>query len=424
MSGPKTSHLNLTPEQREALRQQQLARAELAVLQKQLKNIHAVVVQADSILEKFQPIWEETQDQEALNNAKELRRQAMEALNEASAMTEEAGLPALQETNRQIRDMQNYLTAVTRKLDTDFGSALDTFRGKSDEKVSRGFHLDFSSIIPKKSENPMLERILAELDALSCLNLTEDHRKELAAIRERATRISDQTFLKNFYAVTVTPYISACVRYQENWDRYGAEYQQKLLRLEENLRILGIEIPEIPFSENAVTDLDERIQQTDEIILYREEQAYISRCVDEAMQEMGYNLLGSRDITRRSGKKFHNELYLFDEGTAVNVTYSGDGQISMELGGICREDRLPSNAESLSLTEDMHAFCGDYSELEKRLKEKGIASLRISTLPADPQYAQMINISDYQLIAEPEEFQIRQKKQHSSKIRQKKAGED
>ena len=131
------------------------------------------------------------------------------------------------------------------------------------------------------------------------------------------------------------------------------------------------------------------------IIQRKEEQEYISECVDKAMQEMGYKVIGNREVVRKDGRRFTNELYLFDEGTAVNVTYSEEGQITMELGGLDDQDRIPSEAECQSLAQDMVSFCDDYLKIEEKLRAMGIVSHRVSILPPEAQFAQIINTSDY-----------------------------
>jgi hypothetical protein len=192
---------------------------------------------------------------------------------------------------------------------------------------------------------------------------------------------------------------------------------------EANTQLLGVPAEEIPFSEHAIALLDAKIRETEAAIQFREEQAYISRCVDEAMQEMGYSVLGNREIVKRNGKRFRNELYLFDEGTAVNVTYSSDGQITMELGGISTDDRIPSGEECTSLASDMRTFCDDYCEIERRLRQKGIVAKRISILPPDAQYAQIINVSDYNLCVAVSEYEAKKEKKQTTNAQTRRLGE-
>ena len=141
------------------------------------------------------------------------------------------------------------------------------------------------------------------------------------------------------------------------------------------------------------------------------------------MKELGYTVVGDREIVRRNGKRFHNELYLFEEGTAVNVTYSDDGQITMELGGIDREDRIPTEAESVRLAADMRIFCDDYYEMERRLRKKGIITKQIVVLPPEEQYAQIINVSDYNMSVDAAEYEGKRAKKQTAKSNAQRLGE-
>ena len=153
------------------------------------------------------------------------------------------------------------------------------------------------------------------------------------------------------------------------------------------------------YSEEALAEIEEETERLEAEAVQAQEQSYVSECVDQVMAEMGYDLIGSREVVKKkSGKRFRNELFTFDEGTAVNVTYSSDGQISMELGGIAREDRIPDSAETERLTQDMRTFCGEFAEFERRLKEKGVVvRRRIALAPPDAAYASIINIADYDI---------------------------
>ena len=103
-----------------------------------------------------------------------------------------------------------------------------------------------------------------------------------------------------------------------------------------------------------------------------------------------------------------NELYTYGEGTAVNVTYSSDGKIAMELGGIDATDRLPNDHETSVLCESMEQFCDDFKEIEKRLLAKGVVlASRISMLPPSAEYAQIINTTDYNMIEITDKLQAK-----------------
>ena len=116
------------------------------------------------------------------------------------------------------------------------------------------------------------------------------------------------------------------------------------------------------------------------------------------MSDMGYDLIGAREVRKKSGKHFRNELFTFHEGTAVNITFSPDGQISMELGGLAREDRIPNPEETEMLIRDMQTFCSEFEEFEHRMLAKGIVvGNRIALSPPTAEYAAMINVNDYEI---------------------------
>ena len=75
------------------------------------------------------------------------------------------------------------------------------------------------------------------------------------------------------------------------------------------------------------------------------------------------------------------------------------------------------------MASDMRTFCDDYYEIERRLRKKGIVTKRISILPPEEQYAQIINVSDYSLIADVSEYEAKSTKRHTTKCKTQRTGE-
>ena len=426
MSGPKTSHYTLTQEQRRILTEQRRIRIEREMLTKQLGDIRSVIAEADRIIEQMEPLYAEIgADTTTLSQAKASRKKATTALSQASLVNDTDGSAKLREVNKSLRAAIQNLTAVTNAVKTEHASAEKSFRSAIADSIDGGFDFTFDMVGDTSDicRNPYAQKIQTELESLSELFLTAEHIEKEKAIRAKLLEIDDPDFLKNYYAMTIVPFVKECRAYNASYIAYGEEYERKRYIYEANAKVIGIAAEEIPFSADAVAILDAKIKETDEIIRHRDEQAYISQCADEAMQEMGYTVAGNREVVRRNGKRFRNELYLFDEGTAVNVTYSSDGQITMELGGISIDDRLPTEAESASLAADMRTFCDDYYEIERRLRKKGIVTKRISILPPEEQYAQIINVSDYSLSADVSEYEAKGTKKHTAKSKTQRIGE-
>lgn len=424
MSGPKTSHYTLTPEQRRILEEQRKKRLEQEILTKQLGNARSVIAEADRIIEQIEPLFVEIgADTSTLSQVKMLRETAVASLSQASSASDKDGSGRLHELNQNLLAATRKLTAAARTVKSEYASAEQTFRSQLADSIDGGFDFTFDTIGESNSSNPFAKSIQAELTTLAELPLTEDQKTRVEEIQTKFEEIEDPDFLKNFYAMTVLPFAKECQAYHAAYAAQGEEYERKCFIYESNARKLGIAIEHIPFSSDAIAVLDARIKETEEVIQHQDEQAYISRCVDEAMQEMGYSVVGNREVVRRNGKRFHNELYLFDEGTAVDVIYSSDGQITMELGGIGTDDRIPTAAESASLASDMRTFCDDYYEIEKRLRKKGIITKRISILPPEEQYAQIINVSDYTMSADVAEYEAKSTKKHNAKANTQRIGE-
>ena len=227
-------------------------------------------------------------------------------------------------------------------------------------------------------------------------------RNELSALQQRAEAMLP-TAIRSFVELEVRPALKRCDQYKTLWEDCGKEYEELYSSYEAlaalNGRSESIEM--IPFSPEAVMELRKRVAVEEEYAQANAEKEYIASALDEVMEEMGYTVWGRRSVTKKSGKHFNKSLYQYKEGAAINVTSADDGQITMELGKMDTSDRLPSKGEAKELTYDMEMFCGDFSEIERRLADRGVdVGTRISLAPPVEAYAQIININDYEQIQE------------------------
>ena len=205
---------------------------------------------------------------------------------------------------------------------------------------------------------------------------------EISVIISEFETITDPHYKKNYRSVKVIPLIRKCrdylTFYHNNHDDF-LEMQEEYLAL---CNLYGYHAIDIPFSIEGYSKLHDEIERIKTQSKKSAEQAYIQQVLDDVMTEMGYSVIGRREVTKRNGKHFRNELYTFGEGTAVNVTYSSDGRIAMELGGLDTSDRMPTEGECTALCAEMEEFCTDFKEIEKRLLSKGvILANRVSLLP-------------------------------------------
>lgn len=207
----------------------------------------------------------------------------------------------------------------------------------------------------------------------------------------------DEECLKNFEAITVQPLLTEYRKVVHEYETVSDAYLQARASYEALCQSAAVEPKKTHCSKAGLEMLHTEIENLQQQLAEDDERAYISQSIDEVMAEMGYNVIGQRHIQKKNGRHFTNELYSYEDGTAVNVTYADDGKITMELGGLDTDDRLPDAAEAKQLCESMESFCNDFSEIEKRLEAKGVVlKSRLALLPPSEDYAQIINVSDYQ----------------------------
>ena len=287
-----------------------------------------------------------------------------------------------------MRDKEQNIERIQASIIDDISGiySFDLFEGVQDKPDT--------SVDDKRSELRLkLSTMLKEL------NLPDSIVEEIQQADRYLQKVSDIQYLSTFEAVTlnglnkkIADYNKEQIERRKEFNELLARYKALCVMAEENAK-------KYDYTEASVGIISAEIERLEYALVKQQEQEYIDECVNEVMTEMGYNLIGERVVKKRSGKKFRNELFTFNEGTAVNVTYSSDGQISMELGGISREDRVPNPEECEMLTQDMESFCSEFKEFEKRLRTKGVmVNNRIALAPPSAEYAAIINVSDYDVL--------------------------
>lgn len=436
MSGPKTSEYTLTPGQRANLNAQNrcdssiLAYIErIKVLQNQL-SVSLGSVQIYDNCGNDESVALTNSLKEKMSEIECLKKSLSDRFDTMSGYQRPGVITISDEELRRKKEILETLKAVkteTTKLLKDVEncgkqSAELKTQISSDIQGNLGTAFDLSWEVPQEPvETAVKDDITSTLsNLLSSSILSLELRARVQNAIEKANSINNDDFIKNFNAVTVKPLIEECQSYIKNIETYGAEFEE----LEAEYKILCADSHITPkmfkISESGIADLKAEISKLEAEALENSEQEYIAETIDEVMKEMGYDLIGSREVTKKSGKRFRDELYTFSEGTAVNIRYDNQGKIAMELGGIDSADRLPSSSEASRLEDEMVAFCDKFTEFEKRLAAKGIVCKnRVSHLPPKAEYAQIINTSDYDMKTEVETFKTerRSEKNESKKAK-------
>lgn len=401
MSGPKTSEYAVTAEVRRRLleqakleQQRQLEKQRLAERKRrklaELKEIESLLVQISALPNTLEEICSIARiqkdmyggDSQFLHKVELLKKDITAEVEKNS--NRDLTLERLLEIKKHLLIVKESYASRIYDLKNEGARIRKELSDNLEKDIENGFNIN----IPKYEENIVEQVQESQVDfSLELMN----KKNELLALSENCSgilkskisnaikcleEIHDYAFFQNFKNITVS--------------RIKKEYEKERLQLQQRF-------------------IEEQ--------LYQKEQTYIADTIDEVMEEMGYDLIGSREVTKKSGKRFRDELYTFSEGTAVNIRYDNQGKIAIELGGIDSTDRLPSSSEVSRLKGEMVEFCDKFTEFEKKLAAKGVVCKnRVSHLPPKAEYAQIINTSDYKINAGREMLKRKVKvKKHSNK---------
>lgn len=413
MSGPKTSRYTLTAEQRRILAEQQRIERQKAVAVEKIKTKSKRIVEIKSIFSNDKIVATELLQRTGSDGGFADKVMELQKLTDnCQKMISETNNADLQSLERTV-DGTSIMLSKAEKLVKDIKLIAikneTLLNSNLNSDIDKGFSSSFADITVVSKLDEDKNALIIELKLLVNNDfLLEEYKIKAKELIEQLSNISDTEHLKNFSALSIRPLIKKCNSYMAEYEQYHTEFEELYSEYKALCELYYYVPQEYICSAEAVAKLNDEMDRIKSIAAEDEEQAYISNCIDEVMEEMGYSVLGSREVTKKNGRHFRNELYTYGEGTAVNVTYSSDGKIAMELGGIDTTDRLPDTDETKVLCDAMEDFCTDFKEIEKRLLQKGVVLAdRISLLPPSADYAQIVNTSDYRIEQQAERLLVR-----------------
>lgn len=423
MSGPKTSRYTLTAEQRRILAEQRKIERRKAVATETIKRTQKKLLQIGGMFGSDKQIAVELIARTGSDNGLGALLTELDAIispmqplasrtNYDDVSSVEGTAAKMKEILASAEKLAERIAAISAKNELGLKSNLQA-------AIDEGFATSFADIqdIKETPSSTLQENAVQKLHELKKISmLPQAYINEIDEALARIENISNEIFLKNLIALTVNPLIKKIKLYAAEYAECQDEFEALNSEYIALCNLYYYVAQEYSCSKASIDVLRTEIQRIKDAVAEDDEQAYISECLDEVMTEMGYSVLGSREVTKRNGKRFRNELYSYGEGTAVNITYSSDGRIAMELGGIDTSDRIPTARETEQLCDSMEQFCDDFKEIEKRLLAKGVVLAdRVSLLPPDAEYAQIINTADYSMATETETFRAKKQRRSASK---------
>lgn len=423
MSGPKTSRYTLTLEQRRILAEQRAIERRKAVASESIKRNNKRLLQIGSMFSAEKQVSGELlnrcEDDGGFTDKLSELEHVIDPIAPIISRTDNNDVISLESTSKEVAASLAKAEKLAAELSTISKKNEMALHVSLSIDIDKGFSTSFADIqtVYQATIRESQAKIRSQLiEMKNTQNLPEEFVVELNAALSKIDSIDDETFLKNYSSVTVAPLLKRCKQYLDEFDTCQEEFEKLHAEYSALCDLYFYVAQEYPCCRESIEVLKSEIKRIKEAVDADDEQAYISDCLDEVMEEMGYTVIGSREVTKKNGKHFRNELYTYGEGTAVNVTFSSDGKIAMELGGIDAADRLPDDHETAALCESMEQFCDDFKEIEKRLLEKGVVLAdRISLLPPSAEYAQIINTTDYRMTEKAEASQTKKQRRTVSK---------
>lgn len=389
MSGPKSSRYTLTPEQRRILAEQRAIERRKSIASENIKRNNKRLLQIGSMFSTAKQVSDELLSRSANDGGfatklLELNR-VIAPVAPIVARTDNNDVNSLENTAKEVAESLARAEKIASELSVISAKNEIALHDSLSADIDKGFSTSFADI-QTASQTTISEsksKIRSQLiEMKNNQNLPKELVGELNAALSKIDAIDNEAFLKNYSSVTVSPLLKRCRQYLYEYEACNEEFEKLYAEYIALCDFYFYVAQEYPCCYASIEALKTEIKRIKDTVDADDEQAYISDCLDEVMEEMGYTVIGSRKVTKKNGKHFRNELYTYGEGTAVNVTYSSDGKIAMELGGVDATDRLPNDHETAVLCESMEQFCDDFKEIEKRLLAKGVVLAdRISLLP-------------------------------------------
>ncbi len=406
MSGPKSANYRLTPEQRRILLEERRRKweemKERRLKEAEKKKKKDLVNELEDLTEKLARQTErraflrkENGDdshrmEETQAGPEKVKKAFQDVLSRGDGNSGE-----LKEQNEKLSGILREAAAQYAALEAELSRGTEQFREGLESRLAGGFLLSFANLgtAREKKAEKGIRRINEALAQISGLKLSRPLRERFDEISARADEISDPDFLGNFHSVVVLPFLREC----REFEILQKEHDELIIRYAILSEECGVSPAPVPYTAEGIEFAKDEIARLEELNAEQAEKEYIKKALDEAMREIGYEMVGDRVVSRKSGRRIRHELYSMADGTAVDVTWAEDGQITMELGGIDHTDREPDAEESAQLVEDMKSFCRDYDALAERLALKGVKTQKIRICPPEAEYAQIFNANDYNL---------------------------
>lgn len=228
MSGPKSARYTLTPEQRrilaEARERERKTKRELDKLQQHRvelaslkERLGAATTSIDMLVDR---VGEGNEVKQSIQNS---ITQIETIVQESASLSKQSGLEKLQVFNSKVKTVEETARKIVAQYESQSNEINALLSKNIEDSITNGMsiRIDDEIVKPQSHLESQKAKIKDVLHEIQSLNISSDLQKEGIAILKRAQEITGDSFIDNYYAMTVLPYIKRCKAYEEQIKEYG-----------------------------------------------------------------------------------------------------------------------------------------------------------------------------------------------------------
>lgn len=425
MSGPKVSVYDLEQARKrqleeEARRKQQKIAEEMRKVQKELDEKKRA---ADAMLSSVSRMMEEEQRKQRVREQQrkeESKKAATEPKQERKGMLSAGDVPKaldfrelLEQAGKEAApaegpklDVEEILKELEQEP-VELRSLLDAYIPKAQEINETEFEAG-----PVSSDNGEFDELLLLMEReyqeiVRDRAFFKQQRDRILAFEEvckRQQEYHSYQILRDVYYGEFQKIKSAREKWHAEYEKWKPAFEDAYIQYCASCEMLGI-VPEHHFlnvetAEEEIFKLKAETARLEEEYIQKQESMAIATALNEVMEEMGYSVLGTKTISKKSGGQVQNTVFSFGEGSGIHVMDSGE-RITMEIVGLDDGTDDITEEEIDYLMEEQEVFCDSFREIEEALKKKGVVVRnRIKLNAPSRDFSAIMNMSGYTMTEE------------------------
>ena len=262
MSGPKSTRYTLTPEQRrilaEARERERKTRRELDKLQHNKSEIATLKSSLETAIKNVDMLVERIgAGKDEQTYIRTSLTEIQEVIQEAGIINEKSGLENLQAINSKIQTVVKSAKKAKALYEGQSKEIVDKLSTDIDDSISSGMmiRVDEAIVKPLSHLEVQHKKIDELLNSVQALSISRELQEECMEIRRKAHEITNDSFIDNYYAMTVLPFVKKCKAYDEQLAEYGEEFEELISKHRFYSEYLGIPMVQFIFSMDKLATL-------------------------------------------------------------------------------------------------------------------------------------------------------------------------